>query len=353
MKKCFLIFTLLLQLSFLQAFAAGDAFSLGDQEQKIFVNNRILATVNGKAISVIDLMKKMDLQFYRNFPQYTGSVVARFQYYQINWKHALQEIVDKELILADAEERKLPLSDGDIRQEMESMFGPNIILNLDKVGLTFEEAWNMVEEEIKIRRMVYFRANSKALRTVTPKYVRDAYEEYAKANIRPEEWIYTVISIRNPDETQVAEAAGESYRLLTEEHIKPTELAEKLKTIAPYGLASKVNISETFKHQEKDLSPSYKTVLATLSSGNFSMPIPQKSKADKSTVYRIFFLEEKKPGGVPPFSEVEKDLKNRLLDEAVSVETDAYLNKLRHHYHLHESHLKTWTPENFEPFSLK
>ncbi|MBA3815063.1 MAG: SurA N-terminal domain-containing protein, partial [Parachlamydiaceae bacterium] len=102
-----------------------------EQELQIVVNNRILAKVNGKAISVMDLMKKMDLLFYRQFPQYISSAQARYQFYQANWKHLLEEIIDKELILADAQDAKIPISAGDVRQEMEVLFGPNIISNLD------------------------------------------------------------------------------------------------------------------------------------------------------------------------------------------------------------------------------
>src|SRR5262249_17801417 len=149
------------------------------QEDKahIVVNNRILARINEKAISVVDLMKKLDVLFYREFPQYTSSKVARYQFYQANWKNVLQELIDKELILADAEENKLPISSGDVRQEMEQLFGPNIIANLDKVGLSFDDAWKIVQGDITIRRMMYMRVNAKAMRQVTPQDVWAAYEE--------------------------------------------------------------------------------------------------------------------------------------------------------------------------------
>lgn len=351
MKKLLFLLGICLLTSTHNVYAKGESFVMGQEpEKRIFVNNRILATVNGKAISVIDVMKKMDMLFYKQFPEYTSSATARFQFYQINWKHVLQELIDKELILADAEEHKLPLTGGDVRQEMESLFGPNIIVNLDKVGLTFEEAWKMVEEDIKLRRMVYFCANSKAIRGVTPKDVREAYEEYAQKNVQPEEWIYTVISIRDPDAAVGAEAATKAHSLLTQEQIQLNELADKIRESFA---DTKVTLSESLRHQEKDLSPAYKEALLAMEAGSYSEPISQQSRSDKSTVFRIFFLKEKMAGGVVPFQDVAAELKNALLDEAINEETEAYLNKLRHHYHLHESHIKSWTPENFEPFVLK
>ena len=62
----------------------------------------------------------------------------------MNWKYVLQELIDKELILGDAEEKKVAITAGDVRQEMENMFGPNIIANLDKIGLSMDEALKIV-----------------------------------------------------------------------------------------------------------------------------------------------------------------------------------------------------------------
>lgn len=197
------------------------------EPQHIFVNNRILAKVNGKAISVIDLMKKMDMIFYRQFPQYSSSIEARYQFYNMNWKHVLRELVEKELIMADAEEVKMEVSHGDIRQEMENMFGPNIIANLDKAGLTYDEAWKMVQEDQLLKRMMMVRVNTKAMRSVTPIQVKASYEEYAKNNADPDAWRYEVISIRGEDPSICAEAANYAYQLVTEEETPLQELAEK------------------------------------------------------------------------------------------------------------------------------
>lgn len=343
-----------LQLTASAAYAKGEGFMLGQEAPaRIFVNNRILARVNGKSISVIDIMKKMDMLFYKQFPQYTSSVEARFQFYEFSWKHVLQDLIDKELILNDAEEKKVPVSSGDIRQEMESLFGPNIIVNLDKVGLTFEEAWKMVQDDIKIRRMIHVRANLRAIKQVTPQDVRNAYEEYAKDNIRPEKWRYAVVSIRNPDLENGAEAAAFAYQFLTEEGKSMEELPAAIKNIAPFGQTTKITVSELFDHDEKELSPSYKEVLATLTPDSYSKPLAQKSRSDNSSVFRIFHLKEKIPGGVISFNEVEAKLKDELIENAVNKATAEYLNKLRQHYHIKENHFTEAISDDFHPFTLK
>lgn len=113
-------------------------------EQEVFVNNRILAKVNGKAISVIDVMKKMDMLFYRQFPEYTYLLHQHaFNFIMSIGNMFSDDLIDKEVILADAEEHKMPLTNGSIRQEMELLFGPNIIANLDKIGMSYDEAYKI------------------------------------------------------------------------------------------------------------------------------------------------------------------------------------------------------------------
>src|SRR5262249_20356447 len=144
MKKNIILFVLCLQLGASTLQAQSNKMLFGNENKKIFVNNRILAKVNGKAISIMDIMKKMDLLFYKQFPQYAGSTEARHQFYSLYWKNALQDSIDKELIMADAKEAKLEVTGGEIRQELEALFGPNIIANLDKAGISYDDAAEMI-----------------------------------------------------------------------------------------------------------------------------------------------------------------------------------------------------------------
>lgn len=309
---------------------------------KIAINNRILAQVNGKSISVIDLMKKMDILFYREFPEYTSSAEARFQFYQANWKHMLQELIDKELILADAEENKLPVSSGDVRQEMETLFGPNIITNLDKIGMTFDEATKIILGDITIQRMLYIRVHGKAIRAVTPIEIRSFYQQYAQDNIQPKAWVYQVVSIRNKNTSEGAATANKAHTMLTQQQLPLTLLKEQLMSDK-----SQISISEEFRHKESEMSEVYRKTIATLSPLSYSSPLPQQSRATKETLFRIFYLKEILPGGAPPFASVENQLKNQLTEKIILEESKAYMTRLKDHFGVHEM-----IPENFTPFSL-
>jgi len=333
-----------LQLILSQAQGAEALLFTPDEQKKIVVNNRILAKVNGNAISVYDVMKKMDMLFYRQFPQFTSSTVARYQFYSANWQHVLQDLIDKELIMADAEEVKMQVSSGDVRQEMESMFGPNIITNLDKVGLSYDEAQKMVQSDILIKRMLFTRANAKALQKITPQVVRQAYEEFAKENMQPARWDYFVITIREKDKGKGSEIAHQAYTLLTVDKVAMNELADKLN--------SKIAVSEEMHHSAEEMVDTYKEALNKMKPGEYSLPMAQKSRTDGSNVYRILFFKGMQPAGAPPFNEVANKLKEKMLDETAAVEVEQYLKRLRKHFDVQGGQIEELTEEKFQPFSL-
>lgn len=333
--------------------AGVDNFLFGKSDNAhIEVNNRVLAYVNSKAITVVDVMKKMDMLFLKQFPEYTGIPQARFQYYQINWKSVLQELIDKELILADALENKIPLTAGDVRQEMESLFGPNIIANLDKIGLTLDEAFKIVQGDLLIRRTMMIRVNSKAMRSVTPQIIRESYNEFAAKNIKKETWRYQVVTIRNPDSALGAETAHIGHKLLTEDKVSLDELQDSLKDLDVIGKSS-ISISEPLYHTEADMAEQIKATVKEMETGDISQPLIQKSRTDKSSVFRIVVLLKKVPAGAVPYFEIENQIKNDLYDKAISRDSEAYLKKLRTHYAISDTYISEMVSEDFQPFFLK
>lgn len=343
----------ILFLTFFGSLTCADPFLFGKSDNAhIEVNNRVLAYVNTKAITVIDVMKKMDMIFFKHFPEYASSPQARFQYYQINWKPFLQELIDKELILADAEENKIPLTPGDVRQEMETLFGPNIIANLDKIGLTFDEAFKIVQGDLLLKRTMMVRVNSKAMRSVTPQQIREAYNEFAKNNTKKEMWNYQVLTIRNTDPTSGAETAALSHRLLIEKQLSLDNLIAEIEAMNATH-KSVLSVSEPLSHAETDMADIIKTNLLKMTSGSISQPIAQKSRTDKSTVFRILVLKEKIPAGAVPYSEVENQIKNELFDNAIQKESEIYLKKLRDHYAISENYIAEKVPSDFQPFAIK
>lgn len=332
-------------LPFVLMAAPGDNLLMTqDEHMRIIVNNRVLANVNGKPMTVIDVMKRMDLVFLKQFPEYTNSPTARHQFYLANWKRTLNELIDKELMLADAKEMKMEVANGDVRQEMESLFGPNIILNLDKIGLSLDEATKIVSGDIAIRRMMYLKVTAKALGKVTPLAIRSRYDEWSKENARPTLVKYRMLTIRDP--LKGKEIVQELHETLSK--TSPDILTE---TLTPFK--NRVGVSDEFTHSDKEISPQNKEILLSLGAGKVSDPVEQKSRADNSTVWRLFYVIDKQEGGIPSLKESENPIKEMLLDAAINEEQKSYLNRLRRHYGVRDAQIKEMIPEDFIPFSLK
>lgn len=315
------------------------------QPKHIFIHNRIVAQVQGKPISIIDLMKKMDMIFYQRYPQYASSVEARYQFYCVSWKTVLKELIEKELMLADAAEIKVEITNGDVRQEMERLFGPHIVANLDKAGLSYEEASQIVKEDLLLKRMMGMRVHGKAARSVTPKQVRDLYETYAQEHRSPDSWSYRVISVKGKDPQLCSQTATALHQQLSNGILSLEELEKSTD-----NNLSGCSISKEYIGTEKELSAAYRATLAALSPGSFSAPLEQTSK-NKEHLFRIFYLISFQPGGVPSFQELEPQLKNQLIEQRVEQEGELYMQKLKNRFKVEEENALI-LDEKFQPFSL-
>lgn len=355
MKKLIVLFlfSTFLNYSNLQALKGEALFNSSKEQPKIFVNNRILVDINGQPFSTYDLSKKLDISFYRSYPEFATSPEARYEFYQVMWKTVLEQMIDKELILLDAKESKIEVSAGDVRQEMEEVFGPSVVLNLERAGLTFDEAFKQMNEEILIRRMIGGRVNVKALKVVTPKKIAEAYQTYLKdpKNLHLTDWGYQVITIK--DRTlKRTEALAQATYLLLMQGVPLDQLVKELDKQQLLGRQGKVTVSTEIKQNEKELSQDYLNAIRILDKGMIGQPFAHKSRSSQTTVYRLLYVKEKILGGFPSYKEKESFLKNQLIDQAIDTETEAYINKLHQHYHLNTKDLLNSLPSNYQPFIL-
>lgn len=322
------------------AFANTSANFEYSEDKKIAVQNAILAKVGDTTISVFDVKKKMDLAFLRNFSHLADSAQARFQFYDSSWRKVLFEMIDNKLILTEAEEKKVTISDGDLREEIENRFGPNVMVTLDKIGLSYDETAKMVREEMIVQRMMWWFVHSKAINQVTPQDIRQAYRSYLKENPAYDELKYQVLSIK----TQDAENIAKDVCQYLSSNIESLESAlSELSTKFPA-----CTVSSEYITSDKQLSETYRSILSTMSPGSFSQPVTQKSKQDKQTIAKIFVLKEKAHFPAPEFEMMTQELKNKLIEKMVAQEAKNYLEKLRSSYPYFET-----APKELQPFSLQ
>ncbi|MBM3207501.1 MAG: hypothetical protein FJZ57_02700 [Chlamydiae bacterium] len=320
---------------------------------QLVVNNRIVAKVNDKTISVLDIMKKMDVFIARYYPQYSDNVHAKYQYFNTHWKDVLTQIIDSELMLLDAEKLELKVSDSDVREALLERFGPNIMVSLDKLQLSYEEAKKMVHTDLIVERMTWYRIHSKALQSVNPNDIKLAYADYLQKNPPQEEWEYQVVSVRAKNEEIGKDLVNKAHSLIATSKYSLSEVIEQIKANVPENSGTSISLSEDFKTNSKTISETHKQVLINLMVDSISAPIRQLSKADQSVVYRLFYLKDHSKILPESFSKISEKLKQELLNESASKESRVYLEKLRSKFGYDMRTILEDIPKDFHPFEIK
>lgn len=315
--------------------------------EDIVVQNRILAKINTQAISVVDVTKKMDFIFFREFQAYAHSNEARLEFYETNWRSFLDDMIDEQLILSSAKELKVTVNDGEVRQEIEDTLGPNVIAKIDQMSLTYPEVFKIVQNDLIVRRMVYVMVQSKATASITPSRLKESYEKYSADHPVEEAWNYKVLTIRAQNELA---AIAASQILLKSIDIEKKPIDEALQKIALDNI--KITLSETMSRTAQSLSEAHKAILIGLKNKEHSAPIPSVKKDDE-TIFRIFFLDDHTDGGKVDFTSLEEKLKGALIQEAVGIESLAWRKKLRRRYGIDQDYLSLMVPGNFKPFFLQ
>jgi hypothetical protein len=315
----------------------------------LVIYNRILTKVNGKTVSVVDVMKRMDLFLQKNYPQFAGSKLARFQFYSTEWRNFLTQIIDTELMLADAGKLEVKVPDAEVREEILNRFGPNTMTVLDRLGMGYEEARTMIHDDMLVQRMMWFRVNSKALTSVNNQDVREAYREYCEKNPEMEQWHYQVLSIRSADRAASATLAARAFELLNEK-LTLDSVSSQLKSADSETV---ITLSPDMEADEKTISASHKEVLQTLAVNSFSQPVPQVSRVDNSVVYRIFHLKKHSKKTLPPFEKMADQIREQLLQAASQRENVQYLARLRERLGYDEKQMMETLPDDFQPFALR
>jgi hypothetical protein len=312
--------------------------------QEVAVQNCILTTVNENIISVLDVKKKLDVLFHQNYPNLANSTQARYQFYEKSWRPVLMELIDQELILADAASKEIKLSDGEVREEMEMRFGPSVLATLDHIGITYDEAWKLIKNELIVRRMSWWFVQSKAIQNVTPSAIRTAYQAYKKAHPSYTDFKYQVIVIKNQMEPEKIKQIEE---LFLSSNQSPDALREECQKIDP-----SIQISTEYAVKDLDISAVHLQALSSLEPKSYSRVIEGKNRGEKNPVFRIFYLNEKEHHPTESFEAMTPSLKNELIQKSIAKESYLYLEKLRKQNGFDEKHLTQNLPDNFQPFSI-
>ncbi|MCB1109481.1 MAG: hypothetical protein KDK64_00725 [Chlamydiia bacterium] len=324
-----------------------DSPHVPNREPRLMINNRPLAKVNGKVISLYDVVKKMDLFLYDYYPDYTPSTPERYQFYMARWQPTLDDMIADELILLDAEQKEIKISDGEVREELEERFGPNIMSNLDKVNLQYEEARDIIRNELRVQQLIGMKVHAKAFQVTTPQVIKAAYDDYLKKNPAEDEWTYRVLSIRGKDKELCESLAAKASALLEDPNHSLESVAE---SIDLDGIS--VSVSDEYQGSSSKISKLHFDVIQALSPEMYSTPVTQVSRFDNSNVVRIFHLKDLIHHLPNTFEEMHDKLKNELLFETSDKEKSAYIKTLKVRFGYDKDDPKYELPEDYHPFVI-
>ncbi len=324
---------------------------------KLIIENRVLARIDDRPISVIDVMKKMSIQFYLNYPHLLDSELSRFQFYKAVWRDQLDKIIDDDLIAIDADLNSVTINDGEVRQELEKRFGPQIILTLEKIGLTYDEAWNMVKNETLAQHMLYRHLYFKGICNssgvnVSPNDLLTAFHEYMHENKKPDHWKYHIISFTGPNALENVRSSQSVIDQLQGAKNFST-LSMKLKDAISNFDEKNITISDEIDLASNQILESHRNILLSLDTHNLSEPLEETSRVNNQPVYRVFYLSSYSPGGEVSLSEVEQELMRQLRNQKHSSEQMSYVTSLRERYGLTKEAINDSLPQDFEPFQIR
>ncbi len=320
---------------------------------RIIVHNRVLTNVHGNVISLFDVVKKLDMLFYRQYPEYLNSSEARYHFYMTHWKKVFDDLIDRELIMADAEEKNFKVSSGDVREELEDIFGPDIMLNLDSAGLSFEDAWQIVYADIMIRRMLYLQVRMPALAKITPQTIKKEYQEKILTSHGGEECTWRAISFRaETQEKDTLALANEAYMVLSGEKVSPEGLQKTLEARGKWDPKISMTISPPFTQQMTKLTAQLQKIFNTLSPGDYSKPLLQATRTDGTPVVRLYCIQDKVTKEPPLLADVQEELREELTVELITKDTKKYFVRLRNHFDVPLEGAEG-LPLDFVPFEYK
>jgi hypothetical protein len=305
----------------------------------IVFDNRVLATVRDQIITVYDVVKKLDMLFYQNYPEHKNNLEARFDFYRAHWRKMVEDLVDRQLVLSWAEEKQFQVSNGDIRQELEEVFGPEVMMNLYETGFTLHEVQEMIRADILLRRIIYFYVRLPVSATITPKRVKEAYYNKVKEMQDAELICWKSVTVKTKDGNR---AIVDTVRALFQnEHLSLEDVQKKV----PEGV--EVSVSPLFRSEKREISPSILSILEKLSCGAYSEPF-----SGKGDNWRFYCVESREKKEVPSFAEVEEAVRDELAYPEIEKKTKLFFDDLRRQYHVKQ----LFSSEQllaFDPFTIR
>lgn len=316
-----------------------------EKQTEIKADRRMLVRVRNSTLTITDVMRKMDLIFYQQFPHLRSMPKERLKFYETNWRRVLQDLVDRKLIMIFAEENHFEVPHGDVREEMEAIFGPNVLLALYDAKVPFEDAYDMVRQEIMMRRIVSFYVKGAVLASLTPQKVKERYREKYEQTLPQEKIVWHILSLKTPAEIDSKALMEKIVSSLNE----GASTFEKEKETVPENC--ELILSPLFVTESAQVSPAIKPILDGLETNRWSAPLPAKEMKNGVAKWNAYLVKERKEGEKIPFSNVEDAIREEMAGPLLEEKRVAFMNDLAQKYDLLFA-MSEKEMDAYHPFSL-
>ncbi len=343
---------LLLPLATLKGISKESSFhKLKTVKTKIAVNNIPLAKVNGRIISLADVVKELDMRMYLHSPDEYKNVNNRFGFYKESWKRQLDELILLEFLKKEAEEKKIKITEADIRQELVSRYGSDMINKLHEANLTYEDAKNSVKNDILTQQMNWFGFVNKIFYKVGPQTLKNAYDEFVSMNPGNETWRYQFLTVRVKNKDKADQIAFKIKALDPTTFPNLQAFKESLTSLFSKEEDFRISLTDELNVEDKSIAPSHKSILANMPIESLSSP--SFVQQNNEHVIRVFFLKDHIKSEPMPFQQMTEKLKSELIGRMAEKERGVFFQKLKEKYGYSDDQLYLTLPEDFAPFSLK
>ena len=318
---------------------------------KIAVNNIPLAKVNSRIISLADVVKELDMRMYLHSPEEYKNVNNRIGFYKESWKRQLDELILLEFLKKEAEEKKIKISDADIRQELVSRYGSDLINKLHEANLTYDDVKNSVKNDILSQQMNWYGFVNKIFYKVGPQTLKTAYDEYIQMNPGNESWKYQFLTVRVKNKEKAEQIAFKIKALDPTAFPHLQALKDSLTSLFSKEEEFKISLTEELSVEDKNIAPAHKTILSNMALESVSAP--SFMHQNNEYLIRVFFLKDHIKSEPIPFQQMTEKLKHDLVGRMAEKERGLFFQKLKDKYGYSDDQLYLPLPADFTPFSLK
>ena len=282
--------------------------------------NSILASVNGEPISLNDILPMTRQKEYQAYAAYSGDRL--YEAIRDIRRQAVDELIDRKVLLAAYQDDPFELSDLDVESEIDNTAERmgyrsrgDFIRYAREAGTSLEEIRKDIEEYLIVQIMIYRRVHVE--KNITPRDVYEYYKAHSEEFVTPEKLELAMILLA-PERADQEKVSAEIAAALAENPERFAEFAARYSS----GPAAESGGS-LGEIERRRLRPEFAAAMPNPEVGKIYGPI--------RTVDGISFLQitARQPEKKSDFAELGPEIRARLEREEFDKIRRSYVEELR------------------------